>query len=153
MPLLLSVAFLAAGCLDDQAGAGQPTATDAPFRTAESTLPDRMHWTGQFTVGVGAGAATGNPCTLASCDLRDFTLDGTHDLEATLTWGLPANDFDLYLYQGETELASAGSLQPGDAPGMSETLVYQDLPPGDYRFMVVGSTMVMDSYELDAVFS
>jgi hypothetical protein len=141
--------LLLAGCVEDRSDATPP----AQAWSMEAAPPERMVWSGSFTAGMGAGAVTGNPCEVASCDLRQFTLDGPFDVEATLTWGLPGNDFDLYLYQDGTEVGRADLDPPEDPQETREVLVHADLPPGDYEFLVVGSTMVADSYTLRADFS
>ena len=56
-------------------------------------------------------------------------------MTADLTWDLPANDFDFYLYEGETQAISGASdvtAGPGNAEHMEGPL-----SAGDYTVIVV----------------
>jgi hypothetical protein len=140
------------GCLED-APEEAIVEESWPMDDPATGPPEGLTWSGSFTAAVGAGDVTGNPCDLASCDLREFTLEGTFDVEATLTWGQAGNDFDLYLYQDGAEVARADVDAPEDPQETREVLVRAALPPGDYAFLVVGSTMALDTYTLRADFS
>lgn len=177
---MVSILLLTAGCLERAAPAamdgvseasdenpqppGAPDHRPAQEATPEASASDSnasapsppppMHWEAGFTVGADLGTLNDTPCgALSSCDHRSFTLAGTFDLEATLSWGLATNDFDLYLFQDGIEISRDGIDEPGDYPTASQVLVHESLAPGSYELWVVGSLMVKDSYALDAVFA
>jgi hypothetical protein len=151
--LLTALLALSAGCLEED---GDPAPVeDAPAPLVNATAPAPLHWEGTFTAGLDvSNVVTGVPCGPAgTCDFRQFSINGTFDLVATLSWGLPANDLDLYLYEGETEVSRAGINTVGDPPGTTQVLVHPSLPPGDYTFWVVAWNAVQETYELDATFA
>lgn len=116
--------------------------------------PPPMHWEGTFTLGADLGRVTHDVCgALSSCDARGFTLDGTYDLEATLTWTLLSNDFDLYLFQDGKMIDRRAFDSITQAPEPRVVLARPGVGPGEYDLVVVGDRMVKDSYDLDAVFS
>ena len=163
--LLLSAAALP-GCLD-QGGDPDP-ADDEPDTPMEETgSMEDLHFEGDVPVGadpfntipVGTPAGGIAPCSspASTCFLHDFTVPaGTNaSLTATLAWQLPANDFDLYLYQGDEALSQDGinSIPPAaEVPPTEQVLRHGGLGPGEYTFWVVAWLSVADGYTLDVTF-
>jgi hypothetical protein len=110
---------------------------------------------GQASVSWTGGPYTGvlvepDGCTDATCD--EFTLDfaapadywSSHDGEVTIeiSWQLPTDDFDLFVYGSDGELVekSAG------AATVSEQITVPRLPGGTYRVLVVPYQTTAASY-------
>ena len=167
--LLTALLALSAGCLEggDDAPAETP---DAPAPAMNATAMEPLHFEDDVPVGadpfnvvpVVTPLGGGVPCSTAAstCFLHDFTVpDGTNvsvSLVATLAWSLPANDFDLYLYEGEEQLSQDGinSIPPAaGAPPTTQVLHHEGLAPGTYTFWVVAWNSVQDGYTLDVEFS
>lgn len=167
--LLATLLALSAGCLsEDDAPAATPEAS-APAANATMALPP-LHFEGDVPVGadpfnvvpVVTPVGGGVPCSTSAsaCFMHDFTVPaGTNvsvALEATLAWSLPANDFDLYLYEGEEQLSQDGinGIPPAaGAPPTDQVMHHDGLGPGDYTFWVVAWNSVQDGYTLDVAFS
>lgn len=130
----------------------------SPGNATSPRPPPPMRWEGGVTFGMEAGGqyATCNG-PFHSCDKRSFSIKGTFDVNATLSWGLATNDFDLYLYRdtgaAHEFVSDDGINGPNDPATATQELHYADLPPGNYRLYVVPRHAVYDAYELDAVFS
>lgn len=155
LALLLAAAFVfSAGCLeDDQAPSTEPEVA-APAINA--TAPAPLHWEGETMAGADPFNVVLAECSTqaSACEFHDFSINGTFDLEATLAWTNPANDLDLYLYEGETLVSNEGINNIGDPPGpTSQVLVHSGLPAGDYTFRVVMWNAVNENYSLDVTFS
>jgi hypothetical protein len=156
--LLTALLALSSGCLEDKQA---PEATpDAPAPVMNATAPTPLHWEGDVTAGAdpfNAIPVVAPPeCSqsVSACEFYDFTINGTFDIDASLVWTNPANDLDLYLYQGETFIGNEGINNVGDPPGpTSQNLVHADLPPGDYTFRVVMWNAVNEHYDLDVTFT
>jgi hypothetical protein len=164
---LTALLALSAGCASDDETA-DPT-TDMPAPMANATAPAPLHFEGDVPYGadpfnvipvvtpVGGGA----PCSTSAstCFVHAFTINGTNasvSLEATLAWDLPASDFDLYLYEGETQLSQDGINGIPPAAGVPEAmqvLRHDGLAAGEYAFWVVAWNAVGDAYTLDVTFS
>ena len=93
---------------------------------------------------------------LTGCDGPIFNVDGTFDLEATLSWDLPTNDLDLFLARWVAPRTWEEISRDGDndatEPVTTQVLRYDDLPPGDYRLWVAPQHGVEIECELDVVF-
>ena len=166
--ILLTVLLASfSGCLesgdDPEAMTDEPT---APVVNGTAMAP--LHFEGDVPFGtdpfnvvpVQTPAGGGVPCSTpaSTCFIHAFTIpEGViATVEATLAWSLPANDFDLYLYQEETQLSSDGinSIPPAaDVPSTTQVLHYEPLVPGDYDLWVVAWNSVADAYTLDATFT
>jgi len=128
--------------------AGQEKAAGA------DTPPPAIHRESKYTVGVDMDSADGHPCNgpaLNNCDAPTFRLDGTYDVEATLSW--TSGDLDLYLYRGG-QLVSADGVNGGaDPSARTQTMHVHDLGPGEYSLVVTVRYGAAGSYTLDAAFS
>jgi len=94
---------------------------------------------------------------LVECRSVWFRLDGAFDLEATLSWDLPANDLDLSLVRWDhdngTEVSRDGDNAAAE-PATSQVLRYDGLWPGYWYSLVIapqGGARI--EYTLDVVFS
>ena len=161
--LLAALLAFSSGCLSGEGN--DPAPSDAPASPAtNATVPAPLHFEGDVAVGVDPfNLVDGTPCSTdaSTCFKHDFTVEeGTNvsvSLEATLAWTIEANDFDLYLYEGEEQLSQDGINQfppaGASAPPTMQVLRHDGLGPGDYSFWVVAWNAAADSYTLDVTFS
>jgi hypothetical protein len=156
--LLTTLLAFSAGCLTED-NAPEPTG-DVPAPVANATAPAPLHW--ENDIVAGADPFNANPVlatpecsqSVSSCDFYEFTTNGTFALQASLVWTNPANDLDLYLYQGETLVTNDGINMVGDVPGpTSQNLAAPGLPAGTYTFRVVMWNAIDEHYNLDVSFS
>jgi len=129
-------------------------------RLPTGPLPAPIHATG--TIAASADPLNLQPggaiCTTptAQCTRIPFTLNASADVTATLAWGTPANDFDLYIYQDGTQVSNDGINQfPPSGPGdvaQTTQVMHASLDAGSYEFVVVPWNAVQDSWTLDATF-
>ena len=155
--LLLASTLLATmpGCLEDD-DVPEPT-DDAPPMVAENaTLPaDIMASETVMGSADPMNFVTGGVCEspTAQCFEYPFTIEGNQsvNVDGTLTWGLEANDFDLYVYEGNTE-ALNGASDVTAGPGTMEH-VEGPLEPGEYRVIVVAWGVGQDTFDLAVTFS
>lgn len=147
-----------AGCLDgDKTDDETPTSTAGPQPTQE--LPENITTTGMFVasadpLNIGGFAVCSTPT--AECHQVPFAVTDAQsgaDLTATLSWSLPANDLDLYLYFEGEQISMDGINNVGDAPNNQQVMNHPDLAAGDYYFLVVGWNAVGESYALDVTFA
>lgn len=124
-----------------------------------SPPPAPMHWDGQLGQVALPAAGPYSECgvPLTACYSHFFRIDGTFDLVATLSWDLPTNDLDLYLYRivpghDYIEVSRDGVNDRTDLPTTEQVLRHAALAPGDYRLLVVPHHGVKIDYRLDAVF-
>lgn len=124
-----------------------PVAVPPPPRILPAPIYDNR------TVDLGAdpfNLALG-PCSTAasSCTLYPLVVESSITAEASLAWGVVANDFDLYILDesGNPVLSSASSAG-GTSEGFSGAL-----EPGTYNVAVVAWLVVQDDYELAVTFS
>lgn len=160
---LLALALLS-GCLGDEASTGDTDLLPSED-TVEAAPPEPLHWEEDVLVGadpfnvvpVVTPVGGGTPCSsqASACFVYDFTTNTTVDLVATLAWRISANDFDLYLYQGDTQLSSDGINQLGstEVPTPEQVLNHAGLTPGTYSFWVVAWNAVSDGFLLDVEFT
>lgn len=165
---LLLAALMLSGCsgqTDDGNDDGLP---DANGLGGNATVPDPLHWENDVVVGADPfnnlptdpndpTSLTGPPpCSqdVSSCEYYEFTVNGTASLTATLAWGIAANDIDLYLFQGTTEVSRDGinSLGAVGVPPTSQVM-HAKVDAGTYTFWVVLWNAAADSYILDVEFA
>ncbi|MEA3190558.1 MAG: hypothetical protein QOD77_1140 [Thermoplasmata archaeon] len=117
-------------------------------------LPEAIHEQGTFTVSfdplnLQGGGICNTPT--AECFEYPFEVEGAPvDFDATLAWGLSANDLDFYIYEGDSQLY-AGTNDLGN-PTTGEAIT-GNLPAGEYRVIVVGWNAAGESFNLDVEFS
>jgi hypothetical protein len=162
---LLAAALLLAGC--SSKSPSPATTAPAAHGMGNATAIAPLHFGGSFTAGAdpfnflpATPAGGANPCSTSAstCYKHDFTVPaGTINasMEAKLMWTQAANDLDLYLYQGDTQLSMDGINQfpPSGAPSPGQDMHVTGLAAGSYTFWVVVWAGAADSYTLDATFS
>lgn len=94
---------------------------------------------------VSTGGPACSPPT-STCFRYPFALQGNATAKASLTWDLEANDLDLYLFEGDEVLDMSNG-----GPTTSESLT-TPLEPGEYEFVVQGSTTVAQPFHFEASF-
>lgn len=173
--LVLALPFLLlAGC----SGATGDGASDGADDLADdadnmAALPP-LHWANDVLVGADpfnflptdpadpTSLAGPGPCSqdVSTCYYHDFTVPGNAsvDLTATLKWMRQADDFDLYLYQGDTLVTNDGinnadPTNPTSLVPLTEQVLHATIAPGDYTFWVVAWNAASESYVLDAAFA
>jgi hypothetical protein len=158
LPLLL-----VSGCLaDDGAGESDLGGDDGNGGNATALAP--LHFEGAITAGadpfnmVPAATPVGGaaPCSTeaSTCYYHDFSVNASADVTATLAWGVVANDIDLYLYQGGTEVSRDGINDvTADPTPVDNQVMHATVAPGDYTFWVVVWNGAADSYTLDVAFA
>jgi len=127
---------------------------------AVGPLPGPIHATGSVAFAADpANLATNAICTspTSQCTRIPFTVNSSADVTATLKWGMPANDFDLYIYQGDTQVSNDGINQfpPSGPQDVAQTsqVMHASLAPGAYQFVVVPWNAAQDTWTLDASFA
>ncbi|HUR70177.1 MAG TPA: hypothetical protein VM370_13115 [Candidatus Thermoplasmatota archaeon] len=154
-PLALLLALALAGCSTPDAGDPPATNGTAPTPGVAATLPPPIEDSKQVSGSADpASFVPGQaPCSTPSsqCFPYPFTLNGTATLDASVSWTVPATDFDLHVFQdGAAITTTEGASPPG--PGTSEAFTLE-LEPGDYELVVVAWAVAQDTYTLAASFS
>ena len=154
--LLAALLAFSSGCLSGEDDAPAPAGDQPAAQPMNATLPAEIHATETVTGSLDPlNLATQEVCTApsAQCFTYPFTIEGNGSVEATahLAWDLPANDFDLYVYEGET-LVLNGASDVTAGPGNVEH-VEGDLSSGDYEVIVVAWGVAQDTFVLDVTFS
>lgn len=93
---------------------------------------------------------TGDPCEspTVQCYHHKFDVASSVKMEASLSWGVPANDFDLYLYKGTAIFKQDNAAPPGTTAKLSESL-----EAASYDLVVVLAAVGQDTYKLSATFA
>ena len=148
LTLLVGSLLLTAGCLGDGSDAnGNAGRNDGP----PPPLPAPIEASEEVVGGLDPfNAVEGAPCTqeASGCTNYPFTLLTPAMFNAELSWTLDANDFDLYLYRGDEQVA----LSAGQPPAVSES-ISGELAPGEYELVVVAWFVTSDTYTLTATFA
>lgn len=142
------------GCVTKDGGDGGPgTNTTAPTSAMNGTLPAPISDSRQVVGGADPLNTAGQPqCSTpqAQCVRYPFQLNATATVTATLTWTVPANDFDLAIFQdGASVTAGEGGSQP---PGTEES-IETELEAGSYEVVVIPWSVAQDTYTLDVTFA
>jgi hypothetical protein len=150
--LLLAACLVAAGCVTPST-TPTPDANNSTNSTMDmGMLPAPINETKDVQGGVQPvrDPATNDPCSLptSGCLHHKFDVAAPATMEATLSWGLQANDFDLVLYLDGKEVAADTNPPPGTSAKLSA-----ELEPGSYDLVVVPATVSQDTYKLAATFS
>lgn len=173
IPALLLVTLLASGCSSEPQDDAGPAGSDGDGPGLNATAPEPLHWDADVIAGADPFNLLPDPndplggnlpeCSQApagqdvSCHYYEFTVNTTVKLEATLAWGVAANDLDLYLYNGQAFVSNDGINSIGigvpSLPSTTQVMSVDGLAPGTYTFRVVLWNAVADSYTLDAVFT
>lgn len=154
--ILVALALLASGCVTPGGGSTTPPTNGTTNTTAEmGTFPAPINDTKDVQGGAEpVSGVAGPPCSTpaAKCFKYAFQLNGTAHITATLTWGLPASDFDLFVFQDgkQTDKQSACCTPP--QPHMQEK-IDADLDAGSYEIVVSAASVTQDTYKVAATFS
>jgi hypothetical protein len=170
MRALLLVALVATASLAGCASTGptSTTQTTGPAPNAAASPPKDI--TDSKTVAGSADPANvgtnlaSTPCANppSACIRYPFKVDdamGTVTYEATLTWGLGGNDFDLYLFKdGKQAAASANGavnspLGGGNPPATAREHLKGSLEPGSYEIVIDPFSVAQDTYALKVTFA
>lgn len=165
--MLLAAAVFVAGCAEDSEPLEPETSAPSANETVDDPVSKAMgpqevpnqsfqvsdSWTGAVDVqNIGTLAPCSAPTS--DCHFYPFTTTEFLDLSATLSWALPVNDLDLYLWDmAGNELSQDGINNIGDVPTTEQVLRFPSLPPGEYQLVVVPWSAVNASYTLDAELS
>ncbi len=141
----LAVAFLLAGCASPQM-----VSEDAAFAHMDvpPAVPAPMRLAGAIPAGQSVLEDAGACGAPSPCHELHFTLERNASLSASLAWGVPVNDLDLYLYAGNAFVAMDRVTGPGTHAGLD-----LDLTSGDYRLIVVPFAAAAESFVLEATFA
>lgn len=154
---LLIACLLAAGlsgCLDESSsGDGADDGGDDGMEAAVAK-PDDFEDSQMVSGGLDPlNSVDGQICQTPPdpCIRYPFTVapgNSSFQMTAVLTWGIDANDFDLYLYKGGEESTSAG-----DPPPETEERITATVGPGDYEVIVVPWSVASDTFTLSVTFT
>ena len=150
LALLVAPALALAGCTTGDGGA-TPTPTTPADGGGAATLPPPIEDSQQVTGSADPlNFASGVPCETPSsqCFRYPFTLNATAAIDATLTWTVPANDFDLYVFKDGAPFEQDGATPPG-----TEESVQAALDAGEYEVVVVAWGVSQDTFTLSATFA
>lgn len=147
-PLLLAaVACLAlGGCANPGPAGPDPTNSGPP---AVRGLPADLFANDTMPPSVDLVSSGGPTCQPPATACFHYPFHATSNVTATakLSWPSPANDLDLYLMQGGRVVDSSR------APTTDSESTQTTLPPGDYEFVVQGSTSAGTAFRFEARFT
>ncbi|HUR25857.1 MAG TPA: hypothetical protein VM327_07590 [Candidatus Thermoplasmatota archaeon] len=143
--LLATITCLLAGCAEDvdplleavDPVPPEPATLPAPIE-ADETMPPSLD-------PINSGGPACSPPT-STCFRYPFALKGNATAKAILSWGILANDLDLYLLRGE-EVVDSSSAGMTAAESLSTSL-----EGGDYEYVVQGSTTAAQPFHFEATF-
>lgn len=152
LAILLAATLLLAGCIGgEEAGTTTTTAEDGMADdTGQEPLPEPIADTQEVLVSADQGNFAGMgicQTPTAECWEYPFEANTTINVTGTLTWEVPLNDFDLYLLDGDEQVAVGG-----DPPPETEEVAAQDIGPGEYRLVVVAWLVVDGTFTLEGTF-
>ena len=128
-------------------GLGVPAGAVEP----EVDLPAPIRKTGSTQAATDPlNLAQQPPCSSPSqeCDRTPFTVNATAQVQARLTWGNQANDYDLYVMDMQDTIV----LLSGQGPPGTEEAIDGELEPGEYQLVVVPWLVANDSWSVEATF-
>lgn len=152
--LILAALALAAGCVTPDTTPTTPTNGTTNTTTDMAALPPPINDTKEVQGAADPGnIVTGAPCQTpnSQCFKYPFELNGSAHMAATLTWGQPASDFDLYVFQDGKDMNAGGASDVSTGPGTSEKIDI-DLEAGSYELIVVAWAVAQDTYKVSATF-
>lgn len=149
--LVAGLLLLAAGCLGDEDAPTNETDDGNVVPTDRPPLPNDIE-ASEMVVG---GADPFNFVTMAPCSTPvsgcypyAFEANTSVTITAALSWTVPANDFDVYLFdEGGTAVAMSAGMPPGTSEGFAA-----DLDPGSYSLTVVAWAVTQDTFTLTGTF-
>lgn len=155
LPLLaLAATALLAGCLgggDDAEGneTDGNTTDDAAARVLPGPIEASEQVTGSADPLPITGAAACDAPT-SQCFRYPFELNVSATIAVSLTWTVPANDFDVYLFQDGAPITTT---EGGSTPPGTEEAFEMELEPGSYEVVVSAYSVTQDTFTLSATFS
>lgn len=154
LAILLALAF--AGCVNTPSDASDDTNQTDPDAPDMAALPAPIEASEQVSGSADPLNFAGqSPCAspTAQCHRYPFELNTTALMSATLTWTVPASDFDLYVFQdgAPIDVGGQGASPPGP-PNPTET-IEQELDEGAYELVVVPWSVAQDTFTLSATFA
>lgn len=117
-------------------------------------LPPPIHEEGRTSASADPMNLLGaDPCSTPSADCEEitFTIGREATIEAELSWGNLANDFDFYILDEDGTVVVQGASEPGTV-GASEQ-ASGTLVEGTYTIQIVPWSAAQDSWTFDATFS
>lgn len=146
----LALVLLLAGCTTPETSDDDTNST-SPTPPTMADLPAPIEESKTVSGGADPTNFAGAPvCSAptAACERYPFELNATAMIVAGLSWGVPANDFDLYLFKdGEpTEIMSASN-----PPGTTEQFE-ESIDAGSYEVVVVPWAVSQDTFTLTVTF-
>lgn len=152
LPLLLAFVLTLAGCMgpggDAPGDANDTTQPDGEM----ASLPPPIEVTQDVSGSADPGSSiAGPPCSTpsAQCFRYPFALNASALVSASLTWSVPANDFDLYIFSDGEPITDQGGSPP---PGTSESFDVE-LDAGGYELVVSAYAVGQDTFTLNATFA
>jgi hypothetical protein len=147
--LALLLVLTLAGCVA-QAPSPATNNTTSTTPAAPAALPPPIHDSKQVQGGAEPLAgAVGPPCSTpgAKCFSYPFQLNASAHVVATLTWTLPASDFDLYVFQGAKQVQASANPPPG-----TQEKIDTKLDAGAYTVTVSAASVSQDTFDLKVTF-
>ena len=150
--LVLAMALTFAGCVTPPGTTTPPTNGTTNTTADMGMLPPPINETKSVQGGLQpvTDPQSNAPCTLptSACVHHKFDANSTVQMEAALTWGVQANDFDLWLFKDGKPLKGDNAPPPGTSAKLS-----LKLDPGSYDLVVDPATVSQDTYKLSATFA
>lgn len=147
----IAIALAFAGCMGPGGDAGNDTNETPDVGEAPSGLPAPIEASEEVSGGADpTNFVTGEVCAgpAANCQRYPFELNTTATIVADLSWTVPANDFDLYLFlDGAQTETFSGNQPPGTTEGFEA-----DIEPGSYEVVVVPWAVSQDTFTLSVTF-
>lgn len=154
--LVIVLAFALSGCLGGNNSPTPATPSGSSEATGEApglepVVPEPIEASETVTGGLNVlGVLRQSSCGGAStaCYRYPFEIVDAVSVEGTITWGLTASDFDMFLYKGNTLVASGTSNPPG-----TTEYFRAELDAGAYAIVVTPVVVVRDTFQLAATFA
>ena len=150
--VLAAAATLLAGCVTPPGTTTPPTNGTTNSTADLAMLPPPINETKSVQGGLQPvpDPQSSAPCTLptSACVHHKFDANLTVQMEATLSWTLNANDFDLWVFKDGKPLKGDNAAPPGTSAKLS-----LKLEPGSYDLVVDPATVSQDTYKLAATFA
>lgn len=149
-PLLLLAALILAGCAAPGSSPTNDSSTNSSTNIPIIPPPIEETKDVQGSLQPIPDPQANDPCALptVTCYHHKFDVASAVKMEATLSWGVAANDFDLYLYKDGKEFKSDVAPPPATTAKLSEALEV-----ASYDLIVVPASVGQDTYKLSATFA
>lgn len=149
---MLALTLPLAGCLGDDEEPDEEPSDDTGTGTEPTPpLPEDIEASEMVVASADPLNAVGmGICSspAGQCFRYPFSTEAEVSLDALVEWTVDANDFDLYLVEGEEQVAVSGQQPPGTSEGFTVTVA-----PGSYELVVVAWAVTQDTFTLTGTFS